>query len=61
MEGGLHGFIRERDKEEERGKRDRREERETNFLKFEVNLFISLKFPNKSSPRILGSVITPQV
>ena len=36
MKGGLHGFTRERDKEEERGKRDRREERETNFFKFEV-------------------------
>ena len=32
MEGGLCGFTRERDKEEERGKRDRREERETIFL-----------------------------
>ena len=32
MEGGLCGFTRERDKEEERGKRDRREERETIFF-----------------------------
>ena len=61
MECGLCGFTRERDKEEERGKRDRREERETKFFKFEVYLFLSLKFPNKSPPRTLGTIVTPQV
>ena len=32
MEGGLRGSTRERDKKEEKGKRDRREERETIFF-----------------------------
>ena len=55
MEGGLCGFTRERDKEEERGKRDRREERETKFFKFEVYIFLSLKFRSEEHTSELQS------
>ena len=46
MKGGLHGFTRERDKEEERGNRDRREERGNRDRREEreTNFFLSLKF-----------------
>ena len=57
----MHGFTRERKTKRKREEREIEEKRETKFFKFEVYIFLSLKFPNKSPPRTIGMIVTSQV
>ena len=57
---GCMGLL-ERETKRKREEREIEEKRETKFFKFEVYIFLSLKFPNKSPPRTIGMIVTSQV